>query len=250
MGKSSEQVGVYYETTNYDRFKTIEGNRDVNLRNVKRIIGNIEKVGALKVPILVNENYEIIDGQHRFEAFKRKNLPITYMIQKGYGLKEVQALNSNTSNWNNFDYLKSYCESGYGEYEKLEQFMRDYPDFGIQSAERICSLRQTNASASKSPNAANKFRLGEFVCPDIRKSYEIANKLMMIKPYYKNFHRGTFVSTMMGLFNRDNYDHKYFIGRLKRHSLVIEDQPSVKRWIDHIEEVYNYRNRDKQSFRY
>ena len=57
---------VIYETTDYDMFKQLLGNRDP--RQEKAVIDSINKVGYLFDPILCNENYEIIDGQNRLEA--------------------------------------------------------------------------------------------------------------------------------------------------------------------------------------
>ena len=39
--------------------------------------------------IIVNENYEIIDGQHRFEVIKELNLPLRYIICEGYGFAAI-----------------------------------------------------------------------------------------------------------------------------------------------------------------
>ena len=39
----------------------------------------------LMCPIIVNENYEIIDGQHRYSASKELGLPIRYIVGEGYG---------------------------------------------------------------------------------------------------------------------------------------------------------------------
>jgi hypothetical protein len=38
-------------------------------------------------PIIINKYYEIIDGQHRFDALQKLGLPIQFIICKEYGLK-------------------------------------------------------------------------------------------------------------------------------------------------------------------
>ena len=68
--------------------------------------------------IIVNENYEIIDGQHRFDVIKELGLPLNYVICGGYGLNEVHILNQNSKTWNVDDYLDGYCLLGYTDYLK------------------------------------------------------------------------------------------------------------------------------------
>ena len=61
--------------------------------------------------IIVNENYEIIDGQHRFDVIKIKT-PLHYIMCCGYGLNEVHILNQNSKTWNADDYATGYCNLG------------------------------------------------------------------------------------------------------------------------------------------
>ena len=63
------------ETRNYDRFKFVESNRDINDNNVNKIEQSILEIG-IQVPIVVNDNYEIIEGQHRFVALRRNKLVV------------------------------------------------------------------------------------------------------------------------------------------------------------------------------
>ena len=56
-------------------FKKIKGNRIVNKSNLNAIITSMEQQ-QLVSPIMINEKFEIIDGQHRFEACKELGLPV------------------------------------------------------------------------------------------------------------------------------------------------------------------------------
>ena len=71
-----EQIKV---TTNYDLFSFMPGNRDIAKKNM--LVKSIEKIDLTEYkPIIVNENYVIIDGQHRFMACKELEKPIYYII--------------------------------------------------------------------------------------------------------------------------------------------------------------------------
>ena len=76
LEKNSIQV---HTTTDYNRFITVGGNRNKNQLHLMRLRKSIEKKYLFTV-ILVNESYEIIDGQHRFEIIRELNLPLHYVI--------------------------------------------------------------------------------------------------------------------------------------------------------------------------
>lgn len=59
---------IVYRTNNYDQFKRLVGNREVNPKRVKTIKKSVEEIGYIPNPIIVNENMEVIDGQGRLQA--------------------------------------------------------------------------------------------------------------------------------------------------------------------------------------
>ena len=117
-------IGEIFITSDYDKFKKLQGNRDV--RGTRKIINSIDKVGYVLSPILVNEKYEVIDGQNRLEALKAKALSVPYIIQEGTGLKECRALNIGQTNWNTIQFVNSYAISGNENYVRLYNLLNDF----------------------------------------------------------------------------------------------------------------------------
>ena len=99
------------QTKDYDQFSFIDGNRDINKENLTRIKQSMNEK-YIPVPIIVNDKYEIIDGQHRFLAAKSLNLAIYFIIIPNLKLEDVQRLNTNSANWAYKQYLQSYCKLG------------------------------------------------------------------------------------------------------------------------------------------
>lgn len=122
-------IGQIYQTTDYSKFKRLKGNRDV--KNAKKIMDSINEVGYILSPILVNENYEVIDGQNRLDALKKLGLPVPYIMQEGIGRKECQALNINQSNWTTEQFIHSYAECGFDSYERLSLLVHDFKKKGF-----------------------------------------------------------------------------------------------------------------------
>ena len=93
-----KKVSQVMKTNDYSIFSILKGNRSINKAHLSRLKKSIEEE-SLIVPIIVNEKYQIIDGQNRYNCWKELEMPIYYIQVDGYGLKQVQRLNSNVRNW-------------------------------------------------------------------------------------------------------------------------------------------------------
>lgn len=121
----NEVAGQVYKTLDYNVFKRIDGNRAINNKNYSKLINSM-KEEQLFIPILVNEKYEIIDGQHRFSAARELGLPIYYIVQEGYGINEVKKANMVGSNWTKADFLDMYITNGNEAYIQFNEISKTY----------------------------------------------------------------------------------------------------------------------------
>jgi len=248
-----KKLPIIETTTDYARFKTLLGNRLTLDLHVKRLITSFQK-RYLFSPILVNENWYIIDGQHRYLAAKALKLPIYYIIVEGYGLEEVQILNSNTSNWKKEDYLKAYCDEGVETYLQMQKFMKDYPDFGIAVSEQLLTNSvggvNNRGSVEKGRGRVKNFEEGRLTIENLEQSYENAKKVLMFKPYYEGFNRSVFVAALIGVFKNENYNHAEMISKLSHQPSALTHCTNVTQYKLLIEEIYNHRRREKVNLRY
>jgi hypothetical protein len=246
-----KEVKKVYETYDYSMFKSMRGNRPLDKLLVMRLKKSFKKHYLFTI-ILVNEHHEIIDGQHRFEAAKSLGLPINFIVQEGYKVKEVQVLNTNSKDWGKMQYLHSFCELGHPEYLKFRDFMRKYPRFGIAVSEALLTGLSNGKYEREEGHGVRlpTFKEGEIEIPNEAHSYHIAEKIMQIQPFYEGFNRITFVRSMMRLFNNPNYDHNTFVKKLEIQPTALQHCQSVDQYLLLIEDIYNYRSRNKVSLRY
>ena len=254
-------VNQVNETNDYSMFKTLEGNRHVNKLHVKRLKESFQKSYLLS-PIIVNEKFEIIDGQHRFEAAKQIGVPVNFLVAPNYGLKEVQMLNENMKNWGKLDYLNAYCDLKYPEYLKFRNFMRRFNEFGIAASETILTNKLSggheNRSSSEFKSETNSrgtyairfFQEGDLEIPDYDLAVENAEKIMMMKPYYDGFNRNTFVRAMIGIFKIDYFNHAKLLERLNANPTALQHCANVTQYKLLVEDIYNFRSREKVSLRF
>lgn len=115
------QIGVVKETKDYFKFKKFNGNRDLSEKSIKFIETSISISGWKPEPILVNEHYEVCDGQHRLEVAKRHNLPIPYLVINGLTPDDCVRINAKRRNWTSADYIQHWADLGNDSYKYLEK---------------------------------------------------------------------------------------------------------------------------------
>lgn len=111
---------VIVSTTNYDKFKIVQGNRSIKQANVSRLMKSFEKTKGMSMskPIIVDKNYNIIDGQHRLVACKKMDIPVHYIITDEKRDK-IPVYNSCQEKWNMEDYARYFAGEGNKNYERL-----------------------------------------------------------------------------------------------------------------------------------
>ena len=74
------KVGFVYSTEDYSVFQKLNGNRDVLESRKNKIMESILERGWIRNPIVVNQKFEVIDGQGRLEALQELKMPVEYVI--------------------------------------------------------------------------------------------------------------------------------------------------------------------------
>jgi hypothetical protein len=253
----SIQVAAIYCTKDYSIFSQASGNRKINPVHVIRLKNSFNK-HYLLCPISVNEKYEIIDGQHRFEAAKELGLPIYYFITEGYGLKEIKTLNTNMSNWEKEDHLQAFCNAGYVEYLQLRHFKDKYPHFSLSTCIAIMTnsgggvdnRRKTLDDEGRVKQFNQIFKEGGFKSIPLFEAIEIANKINDFSVYFKSYNTETFVRTAIAIFKHKNYNHAKMLSKLSLNPTALKKCALQSQYRLLLEEIFNYKSRDKVSLRF
>lgn len=241
--KTAEPMALshVHTTTDYGLFKSIDGNRNLNLLHLNRLRKSMQE-RALFTIITVNERYEIIDGQHRFEVSKELGLPVHYVMCAGYGLNEVHIMNATSKTWNSDDYMEGYCQLGKQAYLTYKKFKNTYE---LDHASCLAILAKfENGSAIK------EFYEGRFEIHNYKQAVEFAERLNLIGKYYEGNKRRMFVRALLTLFKNERFEFMEFLNKLRLNPSALTDCSTVSQYITLIEEIYNYRRRDKVNLRY
>lgn len=163
MTDKQKEASIVRTTTDYGQFKYIESNRPVSKEHVQRLVTSFEKNPSLIAtrPILVNENLEIIDGQHRLQACMFLRIPVHYIVAEGTDIAAAQTMNAIQRNWNIMDYARSYALAGNEHYRTFLNYIDEYP---IPATTLMYYLLGKQAKF-----ANREFRMGKFKVQDDRK---------------------------------------------------------------------------------
>ena len=140
-------------TKDYGCFHYIECNRGVKDAHMKRLAEAMKKQFLLPYcPIIVTNEYGIIDGQHRYAACVRDDLPLYYVVADmtdNEAADAIVALNTNTNAWRQEEYLEHHAELQGGRWADLKSFWLANRWLGISNAVVIYPDKHINAAQVK-----------------------------------------------------------------------------------------------------
>ncbi len=125
-----------YATYNYELLQVLAGNREVDAKHVDKIVKNIRKKGYKFQIGNINEEWQVIDMQHRLGALKQikeedgQSLPAFVVVVPGTGRDDVVTLNSVGMTWKSKHFLQSWLNSEDPEtrekYQRIQNVITDF----------------------------------------------------------------------------------------------------------------------------
>ena len=240
-----------YSTKDYDQFKTILGNRDVNRANVKKIMDSM-RVEHLKVPAIVNKRGEVCDGQHRLSACKELEIPFYFIVLPNYELKEVQEINANQRNWKDMDFLHSFVKrdeedrGSFTAYVTMDEMVQHY-NLSLVSLLTIIYEGNTNKTV------VNHFRAGKMTISqdEIITITEIIDDLKNIKIFLPDrAFTKSFISVFLALRSFEEYDITQLLKGLDSNPMLtneLNDTGLTKAIIARLVNVFNNDGKVKRN---
>jgi hypothetical protein len=256
-----EVSDVVYTTTNLNIFKFMDdGNRPVDKKHVNQLKDRLSEK-YLRTIIKVNDNMEIIDGQHRYSAIKelneeneKKGLPlmsIEFIICKNYGIEECCQYNGKSKNWSNKNITEGGKSLDIEEYKIYDKFVKE---FNLPHNVTIGLLTGITTNAKNS----DEFKNLKLEIKDVNESLDNANKIIdivntgVIPIGRADQPISVFGLALLDILMVDGYDHNRMVRKCKEY--VEREGRSLRRLTNitepliEFEEIYNYKERRKGTF--
>lgn len=239
MGQiQDEAVDFIYQSTDYSKFKPLKGNRTINTTHLAKLKESFDK-HVLKAVIYVNEDYEIIDGQHRYQVLVQKNLPIQYIVCPGYSLDEIQIYNQNSKNWATEDFLESYVKLGKPEYITFKKF---------QDVHKLPLTALFTIFWGEDRGIYRKWKEGRIKINDIEWGNKMAYRLAEVRKVIgKIAVKREFVRAFCRVNKVPKFDHAHMLHKLKLFKGKITQQPTAYSYIEMLDGFYNYRQSSNEK---
>lgn len=236
------------QTKDYEIFKKHASNRPINETLVHRLMNSISEKNLLKIrPIVVNDEMQILDGQHRLEAARRLGIPIYYQIEKQSDDIDMIRLNANQNSWRLEDYHNFYVSQGNQEYQQLDHFLKNH-SLTLHNFIKLDGYSRKN-------NRSMVFKNGGFVMPteDERKAKlatwtrakELINFIgkrrsdLSVVLRSVNFQRG-----LVSFLSRNDVEYDELKNRLEIKIDIVGPRAGVGGYYSLFLEIYNFRRRE------
>lgn len=263
-GTAYRQIAQVYETMDYGKFSFMDDNRDVNMAHVDALKKSFQSQYLL-APILVNENFEIVDGQHRFTAAKQMNFPVRYVVAKGYTIEHVKVLNHHAKNWSTMDHFISRAKSGnqdyldvmdvwddFGKITKLSfagivyrfstKMNRTYGASSYQSTKPNAAAITPHSSKSVASNSVSAaIKSGKFESSGLDSAINFATWVVEMAKYAPFIYTGHYINAFLSLeLYNSNYSRKRATESLKNYGTSLSIGSNTAFCEKEIERIYNY----------
>lgn len=223
------------KTKQYTKFRTLGANRDTSRAHISRLKKSIEEHPEIleAQPILINENFEIIDGQHRFLAASELGMPIYYTMVPGIGIETARTLNVLQRAWAPEDYARSYAMTGNKHYQS---YLKAREDYGLQHNVTMAALSGGKRNGLNSP-----FKRGEFEIIDLERGRLWMDRILEIGEAGTIPMTSQFAYSLIAVFPVENFDYARLPDNTKKYgSTFMRRYSSVEDYLRMWEDIYNF----------
>lgn len=199
---------MIYMTYDYTIFKYHPENRVVNTNRVNKLVNSM-KHHYFMVPIIVNEKFEIIDGQHRYEAAMKEGLPIYFIVIEGLDSDDIRALNCNITSYSVIDYINKYALQGNLNYIRFKALLDEY--FCTVATLAYIIMKKSNNKSVNEVLKAGKLSLSEKDYLAIRPVIEAIRDISFYTKKVNGKVRYDLKIHIKEQFGRSNLQHLYVV---------------------------------------
>ena len=245
--KASGVVKVLYEK-NHTKFTLLDNNRDIDIKHVATLMSSMKKHGQL-MPIIVNEDLEVIEGQHRLKACTELDIPVAYIISIKASGRDIAVLNNSQKGWKNRDYLKHYNHKSYSnhkEYMKVSNFFDTYSLPFHTGLMLLSGITFKNRGNDRGPMPS--FRDGTFKVKNLEKANIIAGQLEKFKAFVPRLVRvNKFCLAFTKISTLDNFSIKICYEQIEKNHKKFDGCGNQQSWDEGFESAYNYKLSKKKK---
>lgn len=238
-----------YQTTDYDRFRMINGNRPLNHKKIAKILKEIKEGNDMLryKPIEVSEcdNFlNILDGQHRMFISRKLKAPVYYIIvEEEKTMNEIATINSNVEKWKYADFINCYINKGNENYVRLQNFLNLY-HISIGTSLLMLSKKGIVLIGGSNSQMIENFYKGNFEIKFWDEAVEIAERARLFS-FFKNWNDRYFMNAVNQIHKAGKIKTEVVVEACKRNPDKLERQTSTRLFIYNLEQIVGIGKKDR-----
>jgi hypothetical protein len=236
MGRVKSIKVELFCTSDYDVFKPSKENRSIRQSNLNKIAKSFKKRPAQRYcPIVVDKNYQVIDGQHRLEACRILNLPVYFWVADSKDIDLAQ-MNYNQCPWDSLNFVEYYAKKGLPSYKLLLADVKatkiPVTAIGQVILDRRFTFKEELAEGELEYTKEDSKKVRSYVA-----QAEYFTGYKFAKTY-------RFIRAIVAFHKRLPYvDLKKLAEKAERYPSLLKNQTSWKEFCWSLVELYNYHNK-------
>ena len=239
--KKKNEDNVIHITRDYSMFKTVKGNREIDKGHVQKLIREMKKKD-LDLPIFINENDEVVDGQHTLQARKELGKPVRYIRGKFENEFDVAIMNANRKNWPMTAYLNFHIENGKKDYQIIKAMTKQY------SLPLECAIFLLAGGYSMWRETRADFKQGKFRIKTLQRCNEIGADLMFMKNNFNIRLTRSFITAYAVVSEHPKFKWDRFKTALKSKSALLLRGTNTEDFVRAFDKIYNGNVHNKINF--
>lgn len=232
------------KTTDYSQFKYLKGNRPIDKGHLKRLKASIERNNHLNLhPIIVNGEYEIIDGQHRYEIAKSLGLEIYFLRSEMIDDDHLIQCNVNQKHFEVENYIDFFAVK-----EKNSDYiqLRDMLKASSLKPKALLTLLLGVIN-----NSVLEFlKTGKFKFPENQEPLEVLDFYFDFMAYVKDkrlkplsmFTNHNFTKALRWLHKTSGFSSEILFKKLDMRWFDLKPQRTAEEWYQLMISIYNFKN--------
>jgi hypothetical protein len=233
-----------HNTTDYAIFKNIASNREIDMQHVAKLTHSIVEKNLLQInPIIVDSEFNVIDGQHRLEAAKILKVPIFYIESSELTDIDMHRINSNMKNWTNMDFVNYWTIKKQPGFDVLSRMINKYPHIPFTSMMQLLSddLRRDTKS----------LRSGIVDVSEIKRAERVISQLTYYRDMgLKEAFSSQFIITLAIIDDVPEFDFERMQAAIKIQPRSLVKCINIKQYKQMLEDIYNRGLHEKNRLRF
>ena len=236
-------------------FDMLEYNRDKKSNaHARKIAKSMKRLGKNWIPIIISKDGIVIDGQHRYMAYKMlkeqgdKTVKLLYIIsdlsyeEARYAVQDViSTVNTESKNWRMADWVSFHAHEK-KDYKDLLELRELYPQFHLSALASLSALSSGGGSLTQT------IRSGSFKYNMTKQKEYILDEIERLSSIYPDaFTQKAFLCAIIEMNRQPQFKPKRMFTKINENLGSFQKQSGLQNWTGYLTAMYNKHMRNKEE---